>query len=93
MAEPVSPLDEQLLRVLRSSPGRTLSQLAGAVGPRTNFGRVLTHRIRGPVSRLVAAGLVEEHGGHFELSDVGRRVLGERASTPGGGGSAEPPRR
>lgn len=79
MTEPISELDEQLLRVLRGGPGRTLAQLADAVGPRTNFGRVLTRRVRGPVTRLVATGLVEEHDGHYELSETGRRMLGERA--------------
>jgi hypothetical protein len=79
MDKPVSSLDEELLRVLRRAPDRTLSQLAGDVGPRTNFGRVMTHRIRDPVDRLVTTGLVEEHGGHYRLSEAGRRILGERA--------------
>jgi len=79
VAEPISPLDEELLRVLRRAPDRTITELADEVGPRTNFGRVLTHRIRNPVDRLVAAGLVEERGGHFRLSAAGRRVLGEHA--------------
>ena len=79
MAEPISSLDEELLRVLRRAPDRTLSQLADDVGPRTNFGRVLTNRLRDPVDRLVATGLIEECGGHYRLSAAGRRVLGERA--------------
>lgn len=83
MAEPISSLDEELLRVLRRAPDRTLSGLADDLGPRTNFGRVLTHRIRDPVARLVATGLVEERGGHYRLSDAGRRVLGERAFEAG----------
>jgi DNA-binding Lrp family transcriptional regulator len=79
MAGPISSLDEELLRVLRRAPDRTLSQLASDVGPRTNFGRVLTHRIREPVDRLVDTGLIEECRGHYRLSVAGRRVLGERA--------------
>ena len=83
MTEPSSSLDEELLRILRRAPDRTLSGLANDVGPRTNFGRVLTHRIRDPVDRLVATGLVEEHGGHYRLSAAGRRALGDRAFEAG----------
>jgi predicted transcriptional regulator len=78
MSESISSLDEGLLRVLRRAP-RTLSELANDVGPRTNFGRVLTRRIRDPVGRLVEARLIEESGGRYRLSAAGRRVLGERA--------------
>lgn len=69
-----------LLRALRSSPDSDLGELAGAVGlPRTNFGRSLAARLRPPVRRLVADGLVEERGGRYRLSDQGRRLLAERA--------------
>ena len=85
MAEPMSSLDEELLRVLRRGPNRTLSQLASDVGPRTNFGRVLTNRLRDPVDRLVATGLIEECRGHYRLSVSGRRALGGRAFEMGEG--------
>jgi len=83
MDEPISSLDEELLRALRRAPDRTLSQLAKDVGPDTNFGRVLTRRIRDPVGRLVEARLIEESGGRYRLSVAGRRALGERACEVG----------
>jgi DNA-binding IclR family transcriptional regulator len=69
-----------LLRALRSAPDRSLAKLADAVGlPRTNFGRSLSRRLREPVNRLVAEGLVEEQEGRYRLSEYGRRALAERA--------------
>jgi DNA-binding IclR family transcriptional regulator len=82
---PQMPLDQELLRALRSTPERTLGELADAVGlPRTNFGRPLGLRLREPVQRLVADGLVEEYDGHYRLSERGRHALADRAldSTP-----------
>lgn len=74
------PADEELLRALRRAPDRSLDELATAVGlPRTNFGRPFGHLIREPVEHLLAAGLVQERGGRYRLSQQGRRVLAERA--------------
>lgn len=74
------PTDQELLRALRSSPDCTLDELATAVGfPTTNFGRPFGHRVREPVEHLLAAGLVEEHGGRYRLSQRGRRTLAEWA--------------
>jgi len=73
-------LDQELLRALRGAPDRSLGELADAVGlPRTNFGRPLRNRLREPVERLLADGLVEEHDGRYRLSERGRRTLVERA--------------
>ena len=73
-------LDEELLRALRRSPDRSLGELADVIGlPRTNFGRPLGHRLREPVERLLADGLVEAHGGRYRLSERGRRALADRA--------------
>ncbi|HET8528012.1 MAG TPA: hypothetical protein VFL60_03805 [Gaiellaceae bacterium] len=73
-------LDQELLRVIRRAPDRSLGELADAAGlPRTNFGRPLGNRMRTRVERLLADGLVEEHGGRYRLSDRGRRVLAEQA--------------
>lgn len=78
MAE--TALEETLLRVIRNSPDRTLDELADAVSlPRTNFGRPLTRRLHEPIRRFVADGLVDEHNGHYRLSEHGRRSLAERA--------------
>jgi DNA-binding IclR family transcriptional regulator len=72
--------DDALLRALRAAPDRSLGELAQAIGlPRSNFGRPLASRIREPVRRLVAAGLVERRGGVYRLSESGRRTLAERA--------------
>jgi DNA-binding IclR family transcriptional regulator len=66
------PLDTELLRALRNAPERTLGELADAVGlPRTNFGRSLGSRIREPVERLIADGLVDAHDGRYRLSERG----------------------
>ena len=76
-------LNQDLLKALRSAPGRSLDELAGVVGlPTTNFGRPLGHRLRGPVSRLVDEGLVEERDGRYRLSESGRRTLAEWAFDP-----------
>jgi DNA-binding IclR family transcriptional regulator len=73
-------LDQELLRALRSAPDRSLGELADAVGlPRTNFGRPLSHRLREPVERLLAGGLVEDHHGRYRLSERGRRTLADHA--------------
>ena len=77
MAEP--SLETELLRAIRGAPGSTADALAAAVGlPRTNFGRSLRNRLREPVERLVAQGLVEERRGRYRLTDKGRRTLAER---------------
>jgi predicted Zn-dependent protease with MMP-like domain len=84
-----------VLRALRAAPGSSLDGLADALGfARTNFGRSLSHGLQEQVSRLVAAGLVEEEAGDYRLSERGRRLLAERAlggarlsgpnDTPGG---------
>ena len=76
----VDDLELELLRALRGSPDSRLDEIAAAVGlPRTNFGRPLSGRIRGPISELVADGLVEDHQGRYRLSPDGRRTLVERA--------------
>jgi predicted transcriptional regulator len=76
---PSGPLDQELLLAVRRSPNRTMRELASAVGlPRTNFGRQLSHPLRGPVGRLLADGLIEERHGRYRLSERGRRVLAER---------------
>ncbi len=80
---PASQLDDQqlaVLRALRRVPESSLNELAAAVGlPRTNFGRPLTRRLCGPISHLVAEGLIEEYEGRYRLADQGRRTLAERA--------------
>jgi DNA-binding IclR family transcriptional regulator len=78
--ERAEDLDVALLRALRHSPSSRLDELAGAVGlPRSNFGRPLASRVREPVERLVAEGLVEERGGRYRLSERGRRRLADAA--------------
>lgn len=80
------PLEQELLRALRSGPERTLDELAEAVGfPRTNYGRSLGKRVRTPVEDLVNQGLVKEHDRRYRLSMRGRRALADRAlnSAPG----------
>jgi DNA-binding IclR family transcriptional regulator len=73
-------LNQELLRAIRSAPDRSLGELADAVGlPRTNFGRSLGNRLREPVARLLADGLVDEHDGRYRLSERGRRTLADRA--------------
>ena len=73
-------LELELLRTLRSEPERTLEELAEAVGlPRTNYGRPLTRKLRQPVHDLVSAGLIEEDGRRYRLSERGRRLLADQA--------------
>lgn len=73
-------LDADLLRALRNMPDRSVNQLADAVGlPRTNFGRAPSRRVLERVRALVNAGLVEEHGKRYRISEHGRRLLAERA--------------
>ena len=73
-------LDIELLRAIRSLPGRSLPELADAVGlPRTNFGRPLGSRLRPHADRLRDAGLVEADSGRYRLTDRGRRALAEQA--------------
>lgn len=80
-----SSLDRELLRTIRNTPGRSLDELADAVGlSRTNFGRPLGKRLREPVERLLDRGLVEESRGRYRLSEQGRRALARRALDPGG---------
>jgi DNA-binding IclR family transcriptional regulator len=77
-------LDRELLRALRSRPGKGLSELADAVGvPRTNFGRRLDHRVLVPIERLIDDGLVEERAGRYRLSERGRRTLADEAADRG----------
>jgi DNA-binding MarR family transcriptional regulator len=74
-------LEEAILLALRSSPGSRMRELAGAVGlPRTNFGRQLENRLQHPLKRLLAAGLIDEDHGRYDLTGEGRRRLAERAS-------------
>jgi DNA-binding IclR family transcriptional regulator len=86
VAEVDERLDEELLRALRRAPDRKLDELASRLDlPRTNFGRRLDDRLRGPLDRLVAGGLVEEHDGRYRLSPRGRALLAERALGDDGG--------
>lgn len=74
------PLEQRLLSALRSGPERTLGELAQAAGfPRTNYGRTLANRVRTPVQRLLAQGLIEEHGRRYRVSQRGRRALADSA--------------
>lgn len=69
-----------MLRALRSAPDSDLGELARALGlPQTNFGRRLSRRLREPVDKLVAGGLVDERDGRYRLSTTGRRALAEHA--------------
>jgi hypothetical protein len=78
------PLDRELLSAIRNAPDRRLGELADVVGnPRTNFGRPMTKGLRSTLSRLVDDGLVEEHGGVYRLSELGRRSLAEDAFDSG----------
>jgi hypothetical protein len=73
-------LEADLLKAMRRSPNRRAGELADLLGlPRTNFGRPLGHRLRGPLDHLRSAGLVEEHGGRYRLSERGRRRLADEA--------------
>jgi HemN C-terminal domain len=74
-------LEEAILLALRRSPGSRSKELAEAVGlPRTNFGRQLDNRLQQPLKRLLAAGLIDEDHGRYDLTREGRRRLAERAS-------------
>jgi DNA-binding IclR family transcriptional regulator len=76
-------LEEAILLALRRRPGSRSDELAEAVGlPRTNFGRQLKSRLRWPLRRLVAAGLIEEDRRHYQLTEEGRRRLAERSGAP-----------
>jgi DNA-binding IclR family transcriptional regulator len=69
------------LLALRRSPGSRSQALAEAVGlPRTNFGRQLENPLQQPLQRLLAAGLIDQDHGHYNLTHEGRRKLAERAS-------------
>jgi DNA-binding IclR family transcriptional regulator len=73
-------LEEAVLLALRRSPGSRSHALAEAVGlPRTNFGRQLEKRLQQPLKRLLAAGLIDEDHGRYDLTQPGRRRLAERA--------------
>jgi hypothetical protein len=73
-------LEAELLKAVRRSPDRRAGELADLVGlPRTNFGRPLGHRLRRPLEHLLSAGLVEEHGGRYRVSERGRRRLADQA--------------
>ena len=74
-------LEDAILLALRNSPGSRAQALAEAVGlPRTNFGRQLENRLQQPLKRLLAAGLIDEDHGRYDLTQEGRRRLAERAS-------------
>jgi predicted ArsR family transcriptional regulator len=74
-----SSLEEAILLALRQAPGSRSDQLAEAVGlPRTNFGRRLKNRLRRPLQRLLAGGLVGEERGRYQLTEKGRTTLAER---------------
>jgi predicted transcriptional regulator len=74
-------LEEAILLAVRSSPGSRTRELAEAVGlPRTNFGRQLENRLQQPLKALLAAGLIDEDHGRYDLTRQGRRKLAERAS-------------
>jgi len=74
-------LEDAILLALRSSPGSRTRELAEAVGlPRTNFGRQLENRLQQPLKRLLAAELIDEDHGRYNLTQGGRRRLAERAS-------------
>lgn len=73
-------LEEAILLALRRSPGSRSKALAGAVGlPRTNFGRQLDNRLQQPLRRLLAARLIDEDHGRYDLTEQGRRRLADRA--------------
>jgi DNA-binding IclR family transcriptional regulator len=74
-----SSLDEAILLALRNAPGSRADELAEAAGlPRTNFGRLLKGRLRRPLARLLAAGLIDEERGRYQLTETGRKTLSER---------------
>ena len=73
-------LEEAILLALRRSPGSRPDALAEAVGlPRTNFGRQLKRPLKLPLNRLLAAGVIEEDHGRYDLTVDGRRRLAERS--------------
>jgi len=75
-------LDEAILLALRRSPGSRSQALAEAVGlPRTNFDRRLEHPLQQPLKRLLAAGLIDEDHGRYNLTQDGRRRLADRLLT------------
>jgi len=77
-----SALEQAILLALRRSPGSRSRDLAEAIGlPRTNFGRQLKNRLRKPLGRLLAAGVVDEEHGRYQLTEKGRRALSEGIST------------
>jgi hypothetical protein len=47
--------------------------------PRTNFGRQLKNPLRQPLKRLLAAGVIEEDHGRYDLTAAGRKRLAERS--------------
>ena len=72
-------LEEAILLALRRSPGSRAGELAEAAGlPRTNFGRQLKNRLRQPLDQLLAAGLIEEEHGCYQLTEKGRKTLAGR---------------
>ena len=77
-----SLLEQAIMLALRRSPGSRSRDLAEAIGlPRTNFGRQLKNRLRKPLGRLLAAGVVDEEHGRYQLTEKGRRALSEGIST------------
>ena len=73
-------LEDELLKAVRRAPNRGADELADLIGlPRTNYGRPLGHRLRGPLDRLRVGGLVDERDGRYRLAEHGRRLLAERA--------------
>jgi DNA-binding MarR family transcriptional regulator len=77
-----SLLEQAIMLALRRSPGSRPHELAEVVGlPRTNLGRQLKNRLRKPLGRLLAAGVVDEEHGRYQLTEKGRKTLSERIST------------
>jgi ribosomal protein S19E (S16A) len=72
-------MNRRLKRRSCSRSATRADQLAEAAGlPRTNFGRRLKNRLRRPLERLLAAGLIEEERDRDQLTEKGRTTLAER---------------
>jgi hypothetical protein len=72
-------LDDEILLALRRNPGSSCHVLAEALGlPRTNFGRRLEIRLRQPLERLLATGLIEQERDRYRLTAEGRQRISAR---------------